>query len=138
MSGGLRQIKSARLAELRERVARGNSGFVSFPLIRELLNDRDWHRRRVAVELDDIRRSGVTWKHVQAWSEQARKLGGRDMSMPEWADSAAEGSVQMRLRIQSTIRIAAAISGDSELDVLVAIREAGASVVESRVPKAEP
>ena len=60
---------------------------MSFALVRDLLADRDWHRKRVQVTTDDIRRAGVTWEHVQAY---ARTVGNvfdtHDLERPDWAD----------------------------------------------------
>lgn len=123
----LRQMKPARLAELREHVASGSTGFVSFALIRDLLADRDWHRKRVRVTTDDIRRAGVTWEHMQAWLKKTgNRIGACIEERPAWADvDEAEGGEAMRRYIQSTIHLAfVSRHADSELDVLAAMRDA--------------
>lgn len=123
----LRQMKPARLAELRELVASGSTGFVSFALIRDLLADRDWHRKRVQITTDDIRRAGVTWEHVQAYGRTAgTTFSSHDLERPDWADSDQHerNGHGMLLLIESMIQLAAIHRRQPQLDALAAIRDA--------------
>lgn len=119
-----RRMPPKRLAKLREDVATGETGFLSKAAVRALLDDRDWHRARVEVTVDDVRRSRITIDQVVAWaSATGRYRGlfqGSSEGKPEWAarDAEENGGRQMARYIQSLIRLAATMYHLVQFDVL--------------------
>ncbi len=94
---------------------------VTHPDFSALLADRDYHARRTdaaeaeakrwrarcPVTSDDIRHAGITWPHVQAWSEANDSPLGQShgMDTPHWAEGDGDSDLMESL-ILTTIRVA--------------------------------